>query len=202
MIQTEIPTSLKGKIETFMESVLASPNAYHDTTREENEQPVFNGEDPFDPSVPGVSDNFIHNKDRTVAEYKGVSLETNAMSNLIPLVYPPADIQIEMVEWAEQYFQMNFRSVSGRFYYPENGGFMGWHTNSDMPGKRIYVAYASEENGSYFKYFDEESQQTVVDWDEKGLNVRAFDINRDPEQLYWHCVYADKPRISYGFLLV
>lgn len=203
MAQVTLPTELQGKMKTWFERILETPASFRDTTRVENEPTIFDDEDdPFDPNVPGVSEEFILNKDKTVSEYKGVSLDTNGMHGLFSLIYPPADLQIDVVEWAEEHFGMNFQSVSGRFFYPGPGGFMGWHTNADTPGKKIYVAYASEEEGSFFRYYDNEKQQVITDWDSKGLNVRVFDISSDPEHYYWHCVYAYKDRISYGFYLV
>ena len=38
--------------------------------------------------------------------------------------------------------------VSGHFLYPP-GGYMGWHTNSRVPGWRMYVNYVEEPGKSF-----------------------------------------------------
>lgn len=39
---------------------------------------------------------------------------------------------------AQELMPHNKMTLTGRFHYPP-GGFLGWHTNSNMPGYRIYV---------------------------------------------------------------
>jgi hypothetical protein len=87
-------------------------------------------------------------------------------------------------------------SVSGRFHYPPQG-FMGWHTNSNAEGVRLYATYATEDDKSYFRYYDLDKKQMVTEWEKKGWNFRAFQVRR--EKLYWHCVYTDVDRYSFGF---
>ena len=84
---------------------------------------------------------------------------------------------------------------SGNFLYPP-GGYMGWHTNSDFPCKRLYITYVKEINKSGFKYLDE-NNIIVDDVDEQHITIREFDISSS-EHL-WHCVYSDTDRYSFGF---
>lgn len=85
-------------------------------------------------------------------------------------------------------------SISGRFHYPP-GGFMGWHTNSNMEGWRVYATRCEEDNKSYFRYY--KNGKTITEWEQKGWNFRAFEVKKG--NLYWHCVYTDADRYSFGF---
>ena len=85
-------------------------------------------------------------------------------------------------------------SISGRFYYPEKG-YMGWHTNSNMLGWRVYASHCEEGNKSFFRYFQKNKVHT--DWEDQGWNFRAFEVK--PGNLYWHCVYTETNRYSFGF---
>jgi hypothetical protein len=83
--------------------------------------------------------------------------------------------------------------LTGRFYYPP-GGFMGWHTNSNDLGFRIYATFCKEGGKSFFRYLDGVIR---TEYEEAGWNFRLFEIRRD--KLYWHCVYSDTDRFSFGF---
>lgn len=87
-------------------------------------------------------------------------------------------------------------SVSGKFHYPKNG-FMGWHHNGNFPGFRMYATRAEEDNKSFFRYRDIRTGKVITEWEKKGWNFRAFKV--EPKQHYWHCVYADCDRYSFGF---
>lgn len=82
-------------------------------------------------------------------------------------------------------------------YHP--GGRCGWHTNSNAPGKRIYLTWAEEDNKSFFKYFDNEMKQIVTKYDKKGWHVNEFIIS--DEDLLWHYVGSETQRKSIGFLI-
>lgn len=87
-------------------------------------------------------------------------------------------------------------SLSGRFHYPKNG-FMGWHTNSNALGWRMYATWCEDDKKSYFRYYDMKKKQLITEWEDKGWNFRAFKV--EPGKLYWHCVYSDTNRYSFGF---
>lgn len=87
---------------------------------------------------------------------------------------------------------------SGHFYYPETG-YMGWHTNSNEPHKRVYIVYALEDKKSFFRYYQKDSM--VTDYDNKGLNVREFKAT-DQRPFFWHCVGSECDRYSFGFKLL
>ena len=77
---------------------------------------------------------------------------------------------------------------------------MGWHTNVSGPGKRVYMVHAEKSNKSYFKYFCNKTKKSVICKDQKGWQVRMFDISE--KQPLWHCVYSECDRISLGFRII
>jgi len=86
---------------------------------------------------------------------------------------------------------------SGNFIYPPSG-FMGWHTNSNAAGKRLYITYASEDKKSFFRYKHPETNEIITDYDDKGITIRQFYISKKPPY-FWHCVGSDCLRISLGY---
>lgn len=102
-----------------------------------------------------------------------------------------------LVPFVQQMYPNLHISASGFFVYPANHGFMSWHTNSDSPGKRIYIAYAEQDNKSFFRYYDAYNKQVITSWDAVGINAREFHV--DDQDLLWHCVYAECNRYSFGF---
>jgi len=83
---------------------------------------------------------------------------------------------------------------TGKFYYPP-GGFMNWHTNSSHEGYRIYATYCKESNKSFFRYAID--GKIYTEWEQAGWNCRLFEVRKD--KLYWHCVWSDTDRYSFGF---
>lgn len=84
---------------------------------------------------------------------------------------------------------------SGRNWYPPRG-YMGWHTNSNVQGFRLYCSHAEEPGASFFRYQDPESLKIETLWDEEGWNFRCFRTDLKP---LWHCVYSETDRISFGY---
>ncbi len=85
--------------------------------------------------------------------------------------------------------------ASGHFWYPA-GGYLGWHTNSRVPGWRVYLTYASEPGRSGFRHLEPESGEirTTLDgaWD-----LRVFRVG--PTRPLWHAVWAECDRFSFGY---
>ena len=102
-----------------------------------------------------------------------------------------------LVPFVQQMYPNLHISASGFFVYPANHGFMSWHTNSNSPGKRIYIAYVEQDNKSFFRYYDACNKQMITSWDAVGINAREFHV--DSQDLLWHCVYAECNRYSFGF---
>ena len=87
--------------------------------------------------------------------------------------------------------------ISGRIWYPVNG-YMGWHTNSNNKGYRIYCTFVKESEKSFFRFRDPETEEIVTSWDKQGWNFRIFKIGEKP---IWHSVFSETDRISIGYSL-
>ena len=87
---------------------------------------------------------------------------------------------------------------SGRNWYPPNG-YMGWHTNANVQGFRLYCNHTPVAQRSYFRYLDPFTSQIETSWDSAGWNFRCFRTDLEP---LWHCVYSQTDRISFGYGLM
>lgn len=87
---------------------------------------------------------------------------------------------------------------SGRNWYPPRG-YMGWHTNANVQGFRLYCSHAAVSGASYFRFQDPTTKAIVTSWDEAGWNFRCFRTDLEP---LWHCVYSETDRISFGYGLM
>jgi hypothetical protein len=72
---------------------------------------------------------------------------------------------------------------------------MPWHTNSDNPGKRIYIIYT--QTPGIFRYKNPHTNEIVDDIDYVGWTQREFVVDKD--NLLWHSVYSPGARFSFGF---
>lgn len=79
--------------------------------------------------------------------------------------------------------------ITASIIYPPTGG-MGWHTNSDLAGKRIYLSWS--ENGDSGMGWLNADGTVRRDYDAIGWNIRVFDVPQ------WHCVFANCWRCSVG----
>ena len=86
---------------------------------------------------------------------------------------------------------------SAAHFYPEDDGFMGWHTNANYPAWRIYLTYTEEGGKSYISYYDEKTGKEVKSYDNKGITCRAFKLEETPSLM--HCVFSQTQRWSLGF---
>lgn len=87
---------------------------------------------------------------------------------------------------------------SGHFWYPP-GGYMGWHTNSESPGWRLYISHSDEPENSFFRYRQPESGQIITSMDSEW-DVRMFFVSNDKP--LWHTVYSNTNRFSLGYRLL
>jgi hypothetical protein len=87
--------------------------------------------------------------------------------------------------------------ISGRIWYPPCG-FMGWHTNNNNQGQKLYCSFAKEGGKSFFRFRHPETEEIITSWDKEGWNFRIFTVN---EKLLWHCVYSETHRFSIGYTL-
>lgn len=82
------------------------------------------------------------------------------------------------------------------FIYEPNE-VMGWHTNSDSVGVRVYYTYTY--NGeSVFRYRDPDTGEIIDSWDIPNVWMRReFVVSK--EKPLWHTIATTGWRISYGF---
>ncbi|MCA1557710.1 MAG: hypothetical protein LC731_04120, partial [Acidobacteria bacterium] len=86
--------------------------------------------------------------------------------------------------------------LSGNCLYG-TGGFMGWHSNEDQQGLRVYCIYSEESGKNFFRYQDPYTGKIVTDAEKAGWGIRTFELNS--KRPLWHCVYAGCRRLSVGF---
>lgn len=87
--------------------------------------------------------------------------------------------------------------LSGNGFYPKNG-YMGWHTNRNTPGVRLYCNWARETGKSGLCYYHEGFDTSrKVSLDSAGWNFRLF--RTDYKFPFWHSVFSLTNRISVGF---
>jgi hypothetical protein len=86
---------------------------------------------------------------------------------------------------------------SGHLWYPP-GSYMGWHTNSRVPGWRIYVNYTEQEGQSFFRYRNPDTGG-IVTLNDREWNIRVFRITRNKP--LWHAVRSDTNRFSMGYMV-
>jgi hypothetical protein len=129
-------------------------------------------------------------------KYEGLmSLATNSMFESLQNSLPEEDIPATNGIFAQldkQLFrEKSTQTITGYFVYPPNGG-MPWHTNSNLPGTRVYASWS--ENGNSGMMFAD-NKKITIDKDSVGWNIRAFNCP------VWHCVWSDCWRVSIGWRL-
>lgn len=197
LIKLTLPIEIESPLTEYANNVLARPGRY---TNPNTKDPNI-GLDPYDTSSPGITDEFIQDWNLNSVTWGDISLQSTRCDNLSIISFPPMKISLTLIEFLEDNTQQKLVRPTGNFLYPK-GGYMGWHTNGNMPGSRVYLAYSPEDNGSYFKYVDRSNNTIVTDWDYKGWTVRKFEVSQIPSKYLWHCVGApNAPRISFGYWL-
>lgn len=86
------------------------------------------------------------------------------------------------------------RVVNGTVYAP--GGIMDWHTNSNMPGRKLYYTFTMGK--AVFAYKHPLTGEIIDDQDAVGWTAREFMIPANPPYL-WHAVWTEKVRFCFGF---
>ena len=99
----------------------------------------------------------------------------------------------ELITKINQKYGNHSYSYSDMFHYPPCG-YCGWHTNSDVSGKRMYLVWAEEDNKSFFRYRDLDTGKIITEWEKRGWQVHRF------EPPIWHCVGSYTNRVSIGFI--
>lgn len=95
---------------------------------------------------------------------------------------------------------------SGSLWYPPKG-YRLWHTNEEQPGWRMYIidfdSPESELVGEcFFRYMNPTTKELVTLKDKPKL-VRFFKIEKERDDLFWHCIVNNTQanRWSFGFLV-
>lgn len=110
------------------------------------------------------------------------------------------EVDRQIARLVKALFRDNYRlavTSSGHLWYPP-GAYMGWHTNSRVPGWRIYVNYAEQEGKSFFRYRDPDTKN-IITLNDRHWNIRIFKISRD--RPLWHSVYSETNRFSMGYMV-
>jgi len=131
--------------------------------------------------------------------YNDLNVAKDISDNVNRIVYIRDDIHFKNIEEEiKKLYPNSDVNSSGLFLYPPNG-YCGWHTNSRCYGERLYLSYCQDENKSFFRYIDPETNELCTKWEKKGWNVNKFIV--DISNKLWHCVYSDTIRLSIGFNL-
>ena len=146
--------------------------------------------------VPEWKDHISHDTFLELSSRKPI-LDTNESKNMFRADEAGMDHHINVIKNVLKTKYQVKVDRRGQFYYPPTG-FMGWHTNVGAPGERFYVTWASEDNKSFFRYYDDEKDEIITDYDDKGLTVRQFTIPTG-KPYFWHCVGSECDRFSFGF---
>ena len=86
----------------------------------------------------------------------------------------------------------------GNFYYPA-GGFREWHSNRiDCSGYRVYFVACEDDNKSGLNYIDPVTD-TVKTLYDKNETANIFYVNNSKENAFFHSVFSDTDRFSFGF---
>ena len=131
-------------------------------------------------------DSWLHIKNQEVFVAK--------QKNLID--FKSQDLNRNLIRFLIEMFPGYAIMPSGHFLYPP-GGYMSWHTNSDMPCERLYIAVVDHPNRSCFKYIN--NYQLVEDWDNDLIVIRKFTCGEHVP--FWHAVYSECNRYSFGYRL-
>ncbi len=144
----------------------------------------------------------LYKKKITSAEDPFVDMDCLDVSQDIPIglqenlnTFEPVEAEKLLIEGLAKLYPKHDIRISGRNIYPP-GGHLGWHTNSNHPGKRIYITHVEESDKSFFRYIQDGRE--ITSYDKKGWNMREFEVDDNP---LWHCVYTDIERLSIGFRL-
>jgi len=98
-----------------------------------------------------------------------------------------------------KYFLENLKNLEFTNYYTSGyspKGFVGWHSDTDIPGWYIMLSYSTEGEG-FFRYLDNGEIITLPD--SKGWMIRTFKLGETDEDVVWHCASTTCTR--YTFLL-
>jgi hypothetical protein len=99
--------------------------------------------------------------------------------------------------WNDVFGLLGVEKCTNSMVYGPNTG-MGWHTNSILPGPRVYYTYTP--GMSIFRYKGNDGHEHD-DYDLKSeWTARRF-VPTDTEPYLWHTIWTEKIRFSFGFFM-
>ena len=115
---------------------------------------------------------------------------------------PLTQIEISLKSKIKQKFNVDKKlTISnnlGCYTKIENyNGYMGWHTNSNNPGKRWYFIYNTDDNSSFMRFINPKNEKMTTQYEPKGWSLNHFEIGNRKNPL-WHCLYTKTQRFSIG----
>jgi hypothetical protein len=101
------------------------------------------------------------------------------------------------------------RQCALKMYYPANG-YIGWHTNWDLPGFNIIFTYSPTGNG-YWRHIDPAGAATprpdpaklvhIPDVPGWHCKVGQFGQKTETDKLVWHSAFAREPRLTVSYVI-
>ena len=152
----------------------------------------------YDETRPLISNDFIQKHPLNQTSFNAISLVQSPYYWKVNIPLPPISILQPIIDDLERRLLKQFKFIRSSMFYPI-GGFMGWHTNDDMPGFRVYLTY-SDTGNSCFKSITPQTHLNISH-DRPGWFVRTFEPTNKYDHYLWHCVDSyGSNRISIGML--
>tara|TARA_Y100000310_G_C20676365_1_gene813307 strand:- start:682 stop:1272 length:591 start_codon:yes stop_codon:yes gene_type:complete len=135
---------------------------------------------------------------RYYSKIKGHNLKTSPpIRKYLKILSMKQQVRVQFLKYLQSIYDNCFINWSNYIIYPQDNGFMGWHTNITTPAMRLYLNYADEDDKSFFRYIHPQTGEMITSYDKKGWQARVFNISRS--EPFWHCIRASTPRLSLGF---
>lgn len=101
------------------------------------------------------------------------------------------------------------RNCALKMFYPAQG-YIGWHTNWDLPGYNIIFTYSPSGKG-FWRHIDPRGASSVVPRAEKLVHiddvpgwhckVGQFGEKSQTESLIWHSAFTHEPRLTVSYVI-
>jgi len=101
------------------------------------------------------------------------------------------------------------RNCALKMYYPA-GGYIGWHTNWDLPGYNIIFTYSPDGNG-FWRHVDPAGATSIAPRPEKLVHLQdrpgwhckvgKFGAKAEANEIVWHAAYTDSPRLTVSYVI-
>ena len=138
------------------------------------------------------------NNDAPISSYSSIESYHMSMDDRIKktkeLMYKLLDIMVNKIK---KYNILTTKDIIVR-NYPlfYNNVLLPWHANCRMPGLAWNFVYNLEDT-SFFRYIDINTGEMITKHEPKGWSINYMIMN-DCSNPFWHCVFAETHRISYG----